>query len=261
MKKLFLLAILLCLTTFGGFAQKRPTPDKSVKPKPKSGKISPPIQTKAVDKTSKAKQIQTSSKTDKPKKISTSTQAVISEGEWKNVTDALKAEDWGKSSALSTKLLNQIKTDDEKKRLAQLRYFHLFALAGRIFQFVSAGEQLKEAEAWKDLDAAIKNFTGQEFVLPPRRFLGDCSQALNFICQVKDNEKALRVTATNSEGTLIHSFEYVLFREKIDLKEFANKEIFLGGNLKRVDFNNDLTKTWAMRLFFENGFIRVIVAE
>ena len=41
--------------------------------------------------------------------------------------------------------------------------------------------------------------------------------------------------------------------------KFAGKEVFLGGKLKRAEFNQDLSKLWVMRLIFENGFARVIV--
>jgi len=251
MRKLVLSMIVLIFSVLGVFAQKRPTPVNAIKPK----------QIKTIDQASKSKQTQKPSKTNKSKQPQSPTLTKISETDWKNLIDALKTEDWEKSSSLSSRLLSQVKIDDEKKRLAQLRYFHLFALAGKIFQFSELGELVKEAEVWKDLNKAISSFIGQEFVLPPRRYLDDCSQVLNYICRVKANEKALRVTATNIEGTAIHSFEYVLFEQKIDLKEFADKETFLGGKLKRVSFNNDLTKTWVMRLVFEDGFIRVVLAE
>ena len=251
MTKLFLSIIVLCLSALGVSAQKSSTASKPVKPK----------QIERIEQTSKTKQIPKTSKSDKSKQNSSRASTMISETVWKSLIDALKTEDWEKSVSLSLQLLNQIKTDDERKRLAQLRYFYLFALAGKTFRFASVGDPVGEAGAWKDLDKAVSSFIGQEFVLPPRRLLNDCSQALNYICRVKNNEKALRVTATNTEGTGIHSFEYVLFDQKIDLKEFNNKEIFLGGKLKRADFNDDLTKTWVMRLFFENGFIRVILTE
>lgn len=282
MRKLVLLTILLYFPVFSIIAQKSSTTGKSkqaqtsvktgkiiqgqktgknIKPKQTPDKASKPKQTQTVDQASRSKQIQKPVKTDKSKQSQTPILTKIFETEWKNLIEALKTEDWEKSSSLSLRLLGQMKIDDDKKRLAQLRYFYLFALAGKIFQFSALGEPVKEAEVWKDLGSAVSSFIGQEFVLPPRRFLDNCSQALNYICRVKNNEKALRVTATNTEGTGIHSFEYVLFDQKIDLKEFNNKEIFLGGKLKRADFNDDLTKTWVMRLFFENGFIRVILTE
>lgn len=251
MTKLFLSVIVLCLSALGVSAQKSSTASKPVKPK----------QIERIEQASKTKQNPKTSESDKSKQNPSRASTKISETVWKILIDALKTEDWEKSASLSLQLLNQVKTDDERKRLAQLRYFYLFALAGKTFRFASVGDPVGEAGAWKDLDKAVSSFIGQEFVLPPRRLLNDCSQVMNYICRVKDNEKALRVTATNSEGTVIHSFEYVLFDQKIDLKEFADKEMFLGGKLKKVNFNNDLTKTWALRLFFENGFIRIVLAE
>jgi hypothetical protein len=71
----------------------------------------------------------------------------------------------------------------------------------------------------------------------------------------------LRVTATNKDATAIISFDYVLFDTKVDLKEFTAKDAFLGGTLKKVEFNNDMSKPWVMRLIFEKGFARVVITR
>lgn len=89
----------------------------------------------------------------------------------------------------------------------------------------------------------------------------NCEKTLNFICGVKDNEKAFRTTATNKNGTSIHSFDYVVFDKTVELKQFTDKQVFLGGTLKKVEFNDDMTKPWVMYLIFEKGFIRVVVNE
>jgi hypothetical protein len=107
----------------------------------------------------------------------------------------------------------------------------------------------------------VKTLIGKEFLLPPRQFLSDCGQRVNYICPVKDNENALRVTATNKDATAILSFDYILFDTKVDLKEFTAKEAFLGGTLKNVEFNDDISKPWVMRLIFEKGFARVVVSR
>ncbi len=104
----------------------------------------------------------------------------------------------------------------------------------------------------------METFLGKEFLLPPRQFLSDCQQRVNYICPVKDNDKVLRVTATNKDATMILSFDYVLFDTKLDLNEFAATQAFLGGTLKKVEFNDDLSKPWVMRLIFEKGFVRVV---
>ncbi len=225
MKKIILFSILLCLFVPICFSQKRQTPINTVKPQP----IQKPIITE------------------------------VSDSEWKILTAALQSENWEKSAILASQYLQKIKIDNEKKQLAQLRYFYLYALAGKILTFSSAKKTLEENAAWKELDLAVGKFIGKEFVLPPRRLLNDCKEVLNYICAVTGNDRALRVTATNKMGTAIHSFDYVGFDEKILSGEFAERETFLGGKLKTVEFNQDMSKPWVMRLIFEKGFVSLVV--
>ena len=186
---------------------------------------------------------------------------VIPEREWKVMIDALKAENWDNAAFYASGLLRRLKTDNDKKQIAQLRYFYLFSLAGRILKFHDAGKQTQEESAWMELDKAVKDFTGKEFILPAREYRSICDKNLNFICPVANNEKAFRTAATNKDATSILSFDYVLFDKIVDLSQFADKQIFLGGTLKRVEFNDDLTAPWVMYLIFEKGFVRVVVEE
>lgn len=225
MKKIILFTILLCLFVPVCFAQKRRTPVNTAKPQP--------VQTQIVRE--------------------------ISDAEWKILTAALQSENWGKSALLASQYLQKIKIDNEKKQLAQLRYFYLYALAGKILTFSSAKKTIEENVAWKELDEAVGKLIGKEFVLPPRRLLNDCKEVLNYICAVTGNDRALRVTATNKMGTAIHSFDYVGFDKKILSGEFAERETFLGGKLKTVEFNQDMSKPWVMRLIFEKGFVSLAV--
>lgn len=199
--------------------------------------------------------------TESSQTISIPNVATVSENEWKVLTDSLTAENWDKSAFYASGLINRIKVDNDRKQIAQLRYFYLFSLAGKIHKAHDAGKKTDEEVAWKDLNKAAASLIGKEFVLPPREYRANCDKALNFICTVTDNEKAFRTTATNKEATAIHSFDYVIFDKKVELKEFADKQIFLGGTLKKVEFNEDMTKPWVMYLIFEKGFVRVVVNE
>ncbi len=227
MKK-FIFFTILCFSVSSGFAQKIATPVKPIKPSPVQ---TPLLLTK------------------------------ISDAEWKNLTDSLKTELWEKSALLAAEYSAKIKVDNEKKQLAQLRYFYLYALAGKILALSTANKTPEETAAWQELDKAVGDFTGKEFVLPPRRFLPECKQVLNYICAVRDNDRALRVTATNAAGTEIHSFDYVLFDDKNSLDRLPETNIFLGGILKRAEFNQDLSKRWVMRLFFAKGFVSFAAAD
>lgn len=194
-------------------------------------------------------------------KQSAAVDAEISEREWRIVIDALRLEDWDKSAFIASQLLGRVTTDNDKKQLAQLRYIYMYSLAGKIIAYSENNKHEAEAATRRELDATVKNFTGREIIMPPREFIGECKQVLNYICTVKNSDNALRVAATNKTGTSIHSFDYVTFDKKIDLKEFAGKEVFLGGTLAKTEFNDKQSNVWIMRLFFENGFARVVVSK
>ena len=183
----------------------------------------------------------------------------ISDKEWQFMKDALQSENWESSALFASRLIERTKAENEKKQLAQLRYFYLYSLAGKVISFSEAGKSSAEEAARQELNKAAESFIGQEIIMPPRQFLAECNQKLNYICPVKDNDNALRVTATNKEGTAIHSFEVVLFDQKIDLKEFVGKEAFLGGTLAKVELNEAASDLWIMRLSFVKGFVRVVV--
>ncbi len=225
MKKLLCVSVLICLSTVFCFAQK-------------IVKIEKPTQ-----KTSPVNSVSTE----------------ISDKEWQNLNDAMRTEKWNVGAFLASGLLERLGNENDKKQLAQLRYFYLYSLAGKVISYSEEKNPLEEKAARLELQNVADEFIGTEILMPPRQFIYNCSRVLNYICSVKDNENALRVTATNQAGTSIHSFETVLFDQKVDLKEFIGKETFLGGTLAKVEFNPENSNLWIMRLFFVKGFVRVIV--
>ncbi|MDQ2746486.1 MAG: hypothetical protein M3T96_04410 [Acidobacteriota bacterium] len=186
----------------------------------------------------------------------------FSNAEWKVLTDSVKAEDWTKSAAVAADYLEKLKTDNDKKQLAQLRYLRLFALAGKILAVSAANVPANTDALWKELDDAASAFNGREFVLPPHLYLHSCingaKRAANYICPVAGDERALRITATNKEGTAIHSFDYVAFDDKNSIANLPESELFLGGILRRVEYNQNAAKPWVMRLIFDKGFASVV---
>ncbi len=198
-------------------------------------------------------------KPEPPLSLTTDNPAEISDREWQLVNDSLRMEDWKKSADLSSQILRRVKTNNESKKLPQLRYIYLYSLAGEVVTYSMAHNPVNENAARKELTAAADNLIGKEFVMPAREFKANCDKVLNYICTVDKNGNVLRVTATNKGGTAIHSFETVLFDQKIDLKEFIGKEVFLGGTLAKVDFNDPQSNLWIMRLSFVKGFVRVVV--
>lgn len=225
MKNIVLFTMIFCLSASFGAAQKTAPPIKKESPKP----------------------------------VTIETVTSISEAEWKTLTDSLQAEDWKNSTLLASQYLQKLKNDNEQKQLAQLRYLYLYSLAGKILAVSNVAVPFDRDALWKQLDEAVGSFVGKEFLLPARQSLTECKNVLNYICPVKDTERALRVTATNKEATGIHSFDYVSFDKKIALGEFAGRETFIGGRLKKAEFNEGLSKPWVMRLYFEDGFVRVVI--
>lgn len=238
MKKIFAAAILLCSAAIFCAGQK-----STVAAKPKKQPVKPtPTKTAPAVKPSTAKEI-----------------TEISAADWKILTDALTAENWDTAAALAARLVSRLKTDNEAKQLAQLRYFYLYSLAGRISQSAAAKDLNAEKAARDELTKTVVEFTGEEFVLPPRPFRADCRNVLNFVCPIAGNEKAFRAAATGKDATEILSFDYVLFDRKIDVRKYAENNVFLGGVLRRAEFNEDRTKPWIMRLTFVGGFARIIL--
>lgn len=275
MKKFIFTAFLVFFHIGFGFGQKPKTPSqqKPVKPKtptaataavkPKQTTANKPTTTKPlVLKTAPAKipiVKKPVSPAIKPKLIEAATE--IAEADWKNLSDSLTAENWDKSSRLAREFISRLKADNEKKQLARLRYFYLYSLAGKVFKLSAAKNTTGETAVRDQLKSAVSIFSGEEFVLPPRQFLGDCRTAFNFICAVKDSDRAVRTTATGKSGLEIHSFDYVLFDRKIGFKEFTENKTFLGGTLRKAEFNENPAQPWIMRLVFNKGFARVIVGD
>ncbi|MGI8494565.1 MAG: hypothetical protein ACR2L1_04530, partial [Pyrinomonadaceae bacterium] len=176
----------------------------------------------------------------------------IPETEWKLLVAALEAEDWTRASTLASAAIGRLNTDNDKKQLVRLRYFYLYALAGK-----AAGGKM----TYTELEKITALFIGKEFLMPSRDFLSDCTQKVNYICPVIANETVLRVTATNKSGTEIHSFEYVKLGEKFDFAANEGKTAFLGGTLQEAEIKPYKKNISIMRLIFEQGFVNIVASR
>ena len=194
-----------------------------------------------------------------PRNVPFKTVTEISAADWQALAATLEKEDWKQSASLAAQHLQTLQAENDKKQIAQLRYIYLFALAGQILDYNTVGNTTDAEKAWTELDKVLATFINKEFLMPPRLFTTDCEKKLNVICQVKDTPNALRMTATNKEGSGIHSFDYVEFDEALNIKEFDSKETFMGGILRKIEYNEDKTKPWILRLTFNKGFLRVVL--
>lgn len=191
------------------------------------------------------------SKSAAPKKTVLSVATKISDAEWKAIISAIEAEDWMLGARLSTAAMSKLKTDNSEKQLARLRYFYVFALAGQ----AAAGRI-----SYPELEKTVATFVGKEFLMPSRQLMSDCRGRVNYICPAGETGQAVRVTATNLQGSEIHSFEYVQLTEKAALTENQGRAAFLGGNLQAAEINEYRSGIKALRLVFDRGRLDFIKA-
>lgn len=184
-----------------------------------------------------------------PKKvIQPAVAGAISEADWLKMADAMYAENWETASTLAAQNLQKLKTENAAKQLAQLRYIYLYSLAGKVSE---------EKLAFAELERIAQTFIGQEFLLVGRQLLADCNTKVNYICAAKNNNRILRVTATNRTGTAIHLFEYVVLDERFDVQANSEKVAFLGGSLKKVESSLYKPDMKVARLIFDKGYIKL----
>jgi hypothetical protein len=219
MKTLIFFAVFLCLTISAAPGQNRQTAT-TIKPAPKKNVEVP----------------------------ATTSTGEVSETEWLKMADAMYRENWEKASALAQQNLQKLKTENSKKQMAQLRYVYLYSLAGK----VAEGKM-----AFVDFERVANTFIGQEFLLVSRQLLADCDTKVNYICAAKNNDRILRVTATNRAATAIHLFEYIVLDEKFNVRANNEKLAFLGGNLKKVESSLYKTDLKIARLIFAKGYVKI----
>lgn len=176
----------------------------------------------------------------------------IDSKEWGNIIKALDDEDWKWASALIRTSMAKLTADNEKRQLAQLRYFYLYSLAGKASQNVLA---------YSELEKAVFELTDAEFLFPARKVLADCTRSVNHICPVKGTESALRMTATNKSVSQIHSFEYVELPNSFNTKANSGRKAYVSAYLKKAELNPKRPDSWIVRLYFYGGQIDVVTEK
>lgn len=194
-----------------------------------------------------------------PRNVPFKTITEIPDNEWQEMTKAFEREDWPLAADLSSKHAMSLTADNDRKQLARLRYLHLFALAGKVLRANELGDAVGAEKAWTEIDLALAKYVNKEILLPARPFAKECAKKLNVICPSADAPKTMRTTATNREGSAIHSFDYVAFENPVDIKEFEGRSVFMGGILQRAEMNEDKTKPWVLRLVIKDGILRIVL--
>ncbi|HEX8456058.1 MAG TPA: hypothetical protein VF656_01955 [Pyrinomonadaceae bacterium] len=174
--------------------------------------------------------------------------AQVSDKEWRELLVAVSNEDWDAAFALSTKFLQQLKEEDEAKRLARLRYIHAYAAAGR----VTEGRM-----SFAELERALKDFKGKEIVMPYRQIAQECQGAFNFVCPSDGAKDRLFVAASNQTGTSILAFEYIRLKEAFDAAKHEGERASVGGIIERIAPNPNKSRAIVMRIFVSEGYVKL----
>src|SRR5436190_12357669 len=100
-----------------------------------------------------------------PRNVPFKTVTEISDADWTTLADMLEKEDWKQSATLAAQYLQTLKTDNEKKQLAQLRYLYLFSLAGQILVANAQGNAVESEKVWTEIDKVMETFVNKEVVM------------------------------------------------------------------------------------------------
>lgn len=183
----------------------------------------------------------------------------ISDSDWSELQSALQLEDWNKTIALSEEYLQKLDAETKDLKKARLRYIYLYSLAGKVIAYSFSGDREQEEYARKRLEVAAKSYVGREFVMPVRKVLADCKEAVNYVCDSKENPGFLHIAATNSGGTSVLFSEYIeLNRVKLDVRKHNNADVILGGILKGIRLSPEKSNKLVMTLQFEKGYVHRI---
>lgn len=186
----------------------------------------------------------------------------ISEPDWREMEDALLADNWSKAARLSGQYLEQLKAETSDKQIARLRYIRLFALAGRVIGYNFAENPAAAERARAELKKEVGEMTGRRFMFPARRILAECRDVVNYICRSEEDPGTLYVIATNTTGTVASpSIEYLQMERRPDLSRHDKKVAILTGVLKKAEFNPESSNVWVMRLYFDEGFIAYLYQD
>lgn len=172
----------------------------------------------------------------------------LTDKQWQELVAALGNENWNTAFDLSDKYLKLLKDNDEAKSIANLRYIYLYAAAGK----VSEGNM-----SFEELEKNVKNFVGKKVVMPYRQIAPECQSSLNFICSSDEAKNKAFVTATNQNGTTIHSFEYIQLKEDFNFAKHAGEEAAIGGVVQSIVPNPNKSRAIVMRIYISDAYIKL----
>jgi len=172
--------------------------------------------------------------------------ADLTDKQWQDLFAALGSEDWNKAFQLSDGYLKFLKDDDSAKSIANLRYMHLLAAAGR----VSEGNM-----TYDDFEKVANPLVGKKLVFPFRTISTACNGLeFNYICP-RDSKNKVMTTATNKTATTILAFEYTDLKADFDFERNDGQPGAVVGTVRSIVPNPNKSRALIMRIFITDGYI------
>jgi len=172
----------------------------------------------------------------------------LTETHWKELLTALDREDWDTGFDRSSEYLRRVREEDDRKRVARLRYTVLFTAAGKVF----SGKM-----SYDELEKVIVGFAGKEIVFPYRAIKGNCEGDFNYICWSKEDQNKAMITATNKKAVSIFAFEYVEFKDKFNFAKNEGKMAEITGIVKAINPNPNRSNIVILRIYVSGAHIEL----
>ncbi|HKP69404.1 MAG TPA: hypothetical protein VJV05_08975, partial [Pyrinomonadaceae bacterium] len=160
----------------------------------------------------------------------------------------LESEDWATAENLTSKYLNEVKSEDNNNTLGRLRFMYLFSAAGRI----AAGKTTYEG-----LQKKVEGMAGKEIVFPGRYLKANCRGGVDFNALCKSDTHDIMVTSTARDARSIFSFEYIKLKEKLDWAKNDGKVASISGTIESIAPNPNKSTLVIMRIYVVDGRVKV----
>ena len=145
---------------------------------------------------------------------------------------------------------DQLKLTEIQK--ANLRYMHIYALAGLV-------TQNKKTHA--DMEELLSKYKGADIITQHLEITKGNRMPFNQIQVEQDKEGEISVTCANNDGFNIHCFVRVEMKETIDLKQHIGKSAYLCGTLKDFKLSDERVVSWIVDMNLSDGEIKILEDE
>jgi hypothetical protein len=132
---------------------------------------------------------------------------------------------------------------------ANLRYMHVYALAGLVTQ---------RKKTHEDVGKVLKSYEGLSLITQHLEITQGNAMPFNQIQEEQDDTDTLTITCANDAGVNIHCFVRAGLKERVDLKGLVGKRAFVCGRLAGFKLSDRDVVSWIMDLRLRDGFIKVL---